>query len=127
MQIRRRIAAWASAAALAAGLVAIGAASPAQASDSRCTGSKVPPVGSICVHVYNHYTGAWTWRGPYWSCVDYQYGGIEQVTWVKSNQTGGVRTQYWTQQLRYLGSTPAWYSNRPPGYPDTWVGQIQVC
>ncbi|OIV39412.1 hypothetical protein BIV57_00795 [Mangrovactinospora gilvigrisea] len=113
---------------MAISLIGIGAASQAQASTAQCEGSKTPPAGTLCLHV-NYGDGYYVWFGPYSKCevVRPWEGGV--ITWVKSNQIGNVHSTYYSGG-KTLGTRPAYFTGRPPGYISASVGNadnVRVC
>ena len=133
MNTRQRISSLAATACLLlAGTLAGAAPSHAASSDPRCTGDKTPPSGTMCVHFRNMNTGAYYWYGPLSACSLHDVPIFEVMTWVKSNQTGNVKSSYYEQNGgdQYLGSLAAVFSGRPPGYVDAYqatVGSYRVC
>lgn len=119
-----------AATALVGGTMALtGSASPAQAADT-CAAAGGPPVGTMCVHIYKRLDGKYYWFGPWKQCVLHHIPDYDYVTWVRSNQTGNVKTRYYDIYTANIGSTPAVYYGRPPKYgsrTDSPTAYIRVC
>jgi hypothetical protein len=129
MAIRKRLAGFAAATALAASAVALGGATPAQAS-THCPG---PEHGSMCVHIHNTDNDTWYWFGEWTACTVHNIPVYDQVTWVEDNQyTGTVTTFYYGRDGGggAIGTMTAPTNGRPPGYVDSdlsYTQSIRVC
>ncbi|MFF3276030.1 hypothetical protein ACFYWU_34605 [Streptomyces chrestomyceticus] len=128
MRIKGRLGALAAAGALVGSIITVGAASPAQAdSDPRCVGTATPPSGTMCVHIHNLTKDTWYWFGPWTVCRLVQIPLHDELTWVESNQVGNVHSTYYDNDGGIIGTTPAKYNNRPPGYQTKIIAAIRVC
>ncbi|WP_333770208.1 hypothetical protein [Streptomyces sp. IBSBF 2435] len=93
-------------------------------------GSADALLGTMCVHIHNLATDQYYWFGPWTECRKVSIEWYDVVTYVKSNQTGGVQSTYYDPQGVSLGSKPAYYNGRPPGYKsndESKTAAIQVC
>lgn len=130
MNVGRKLASVAATALVGGTMALAGSASPAQAADT-CAAAGGPPSGTMCVHVYKTTDGNYYWFGPWKQCAVHNIPYYDYVTWVRSNQTGNVHTTYYDGSYgggKVLGTTPAVYYGRPPGYAKADDARsIRVC